>query len=383
VSSLRFQYLRSMKDVSAAAWDALRPAHVFTSHTWLSALEVGGLVAPGGSVEYRIPALFDAAGTLVAAAPGVVKRKALAEYGPENLWIQEAARQGANLLPKMQLEVPFVAAPSPKFLVHPAAPHDQLASLLLKAVTETTAASHFSTLTVARMAGHDEAIAAAHGMLSSAEIGSRWTNEEYGSFGAFLTQMKSDYRYSIRRERSEFRELGHTVRELRGKDIRPHHWDAFLAGHEAVCRKYQAPAFLNRKFLDALHPLGDAIWLIAVFSGDTYRAGSFMVQSGDTLFSRSWSQLHVTPGALFEAGSYRPMEIAIELGLKFVDCGVWGPHKPERGFEAIRVPNAHWFRDTAVHQLAVRINDRHQAAVSARFPVPWKEHYMRSAGVAP
>ncbi|HVZ44009.1 MAG TPA: GNAT family N-acetyltransferase [Ramlibacter sp.] len=382
-STLRFRYFRSMKEVPPAQWDALAPAHVFTTHAWLSAFEASGLVGPGRAIEYCIPALVDSSGTLVAAAPGVMKREPLGEYGPEYAWLHDAARRGIRLLPKLQIEVPLTPVASPKFLVRPGWDRAELVRVLFQAMMDSAARGSLSALSIVRMTKQDQDALRARGLAASSEIGTRWRNEGYRSYDEFLARLKGEYRYAIRRERKDFHSHGLKVQLLRGREITAAHWDAFFAGYEAVCVRKRGPVLLNRRFFDQLAPLGDAICLMGVFAGDEFRAGTFMIAGSDTLYSRSWSELAHTPGAVFEAAMYRPAELAIELGLQWLDCGIWGPHKPKRGFEPVLVPNAHWLRDPSMEKLARAMAARHERSVLDRLGPSWHEHYLRRDAYPP
>lgn len=374
---LRFRYLRSIHDVSRDAWDSLEPRHTFASHAWLAAFEDGGLVRAGTDLEYRIPVLIDPHERIVAAAPGMLKWKNLADYGPENHWVREAEARGIASFPRLQLESPLTPVGSPRFLVHPAWPRAQAIQSLLQALLTTTHAAGLAALTIARMtAGDQEAARAAGGSVESWEIGTLWRNEGYSTFADFLSPLKAAYRYRIHRERREFRSHRLTLRALRGSEIRAEHWDDFFRGHVRVCERKRAPVLLTRNLLERLSCLGDAIWLIGVFSGSQYRAGNFAVHSGDTLYCRSWSELEFTPTAHFEAAIYRPIEMAIELGLKKVDGGVWGAHKPARGLLPVALPNAHWIRDARVRAMAQHVATGHRRAYDARWSSAGNERYL-------
>jgi predicted N-acyltransferase len=374
---LTFRYLTSMKDVRAAQWDALEPRQLLTSHAWLAALEDSGIVGRDKILALRIPALADASGRLVAAAPGMLKRSTLGDFGPENLWIRDAGRQGINLLPKLQLEVAPAGFSVGKLLVTPDLPHAEVSDLLVRAMIDTAHAGGLETLTLSRIAPADVATARRLDLVISHEIGTRWHNQGYARFDDFLARMKSDYRVAINGERRAFRAHGYTVRELRGNQITSAHWDAFYRGYEAVCRKRNSSTRFPRAFLDRMGALGDAVWLFGVFSGDTMRSSSYALQCGDTLYAGHWSELAFTPNAVFEVGLYRPVEIAIEQGLKFVHQGVWGPHKPKRGFEPVAMSNAHWFRNSQVRAMAQVWCEKHRQVVDAHNTPSWSTRYLR------
>jgi predicted N-acyltransferase len=378
VPQLKFRILGSMKQVPAAAWDALEPRSLFTSHAWLSALEDSRLVAPGTAIEYRIHVLESESGEIVAAAPGVLKRLPLAEYGAEMLWQRAAEARGIRLLPKISLEVPLTPVRTPKLRVRPGWPRAELSRLLLKAAVEAASrSSNVASFSIGRMAESDEAAAQAHGFVTSPELGSRWVNRGWRSHEEFLGGLRSDYRNALKRERRRFAGLGVELRLLRGSQVLPSHWAAFMEGHAAICRGKQAPVLLNEDFLGRVSSsLGDAICLQGVFAGERYLSGAFMVIDGDTLYSRSWSEVEFAPGAVFEASLHRPIEIAIELGLNAVDGGTLARHKPKRGYAAFELPSAHWFRDPAMEKLARNVATRARSSIAVHLVPSWESRYM-------
>ena len=331
----------------------------------------------GHGLRFRIPVLRDEAGSVVAAAPGISKPDMIGDYGPENHWIRHALRQGLAVLPKFQLETPLTPVSGPRLLTHPDWPRAPLAGALLQAVLDLNARSSSNALTISRMTDADAELARKAGMIISHEVASVWHNDGYVSHTDFLSRLKARLRYDLTHERRIFRQAGVKVRVLTGSEIRAAHWDAFHAGYRAICAKHHDRVLLNRAFFDHLAPLGDDVMLLAAFSGETFRSGTLCVRSGDRLLCRNWSEVEPTPNAMLELGLHLPIDVAIDLGLTLVDCGVWGAHKSKRGYEALAQPNAHWLRHPGLHEVASTIAARHHAGFLAAESASWRSRHFR------
>ncbi len=377
---LQFRYIDSLRDVAPADWDQLTPAHGFSRHAWLSAMEEGGMLGADRGLNLRCPTLFDGS-RLVAAAPGFVKSNTIGECGPENLWLDVAEKNGRPLLPKVQLELPADASAGPRFLVDPAYPRGDLVKLLLDGLVRTSANAGFRAVTVARMSPEDAEILTAANWVMSQEVACVWENEGYGNLSDFLGRLKKAYRYQILKDRAEYRATGLETRVLRGAEIRPEHWDAFYEGHVKLCQKYGSSVRLTRSYLDYLGYFGDSLLLMGAFSADRLVAGVYCLCDNDSLFSRHWSFLNEVPGGVFELGLYLPMELAIAEGLRYVDSGIWGAHKVKRGFRTALWPSAHWFDNASMRQLAETMSARHRAMYESAQTASWEAHYFRQPKV--
>jgi predicted N-acyltransferase len=377
---LEFGYLASMRDVAATAWHALAPGHLFTLYAWLSALEESGMITAERGLRLRCPVLYDSQGNLMAAAPGLVKENTSGECGPENLWIEIAAKNGRRLLPKVHLGLPDDPSVGPRQLTHPAHPRVPLAATLVDVLVKTSMAEGFRAVTVARMWPEDAASLQSAGMVMSQEVGCYWKNEGYAGILDFLDRLKKSYRYEIVRDRSTLQAAGLEVRWLRGAEILPGHWEAFHAGYVQVCARYGSQVRLTRPFYDHLAAFGDAVTLVGAFAGDEFVAGVYCLRDGDTLYSRHWSALREVPCGVLELGFYQPMEIAIADGLRYLDCGIWGPHKTKRGFRSVLWPSAHGFVNPSMRLLAEDYARRHLEVCQRSQAQTWESRYFRDGG---
>lgn len=374
---LKLKIFQSYREIDAGAWDSLIPEHVCTRYAWLCALEESQSMA-AHNLRYKIPALIDESGRLLAAAPLVIKPNTVCEYGVEKLWLQKAHDNGIELLPKFQLESPLTAATAPRLLTHPALPREILANVMLQATIDASSASSMNALTIARMTDEEAKLAQQAGLVISYEIGSVWRNEGYKHYGDYIARLKSKPRYDIQHERTQFRQQGLEVRVLRGAEIHAKHWEEFHRGYSMVCKKHNDRVLLNRQFFDKLTGMGDNIILIAAFADNTFQAGVLCLRTKRQLLIRNWAAVVNIPHAVPEITLHQPIELAIELGLDEIDCGVWGAHKSKRGYAPVAHPNAHWFRDPAMHRLASSIAGQHYAAFTASQIPTWHSRYFRS-----
>src|SRR5688572_25343470 len=111
--------LRGIRDVPAAAWDALLDdaASPFLSHRYLSALEDSGC-AQGTGHEARHLTLWRGA-RLVAAASAYLKTDDRGEYVPDTGWAVFSERLGIPYYPKLVLGVAVTPLSGSRLLVAP------------------------------------------------------------------------------------------------------------------------------------------------------------------------------------------------------------------------------------------------------------------------
>ena len=112
--------------ITAQGWDALaapeqatgRPIDPFTTHRFLSALEVSGSTGGRSGWQARPLVLMDG-GKPVAATPLYVKTNSQGEYIFDHGWADAYERAGGRYYPKLQIAVPFTPATGRRFLGPP------------------------------------------------------------------------------------------------------------------------------------------------------------------------------------------------------------------------------------------------------------------------
>jgi predicted N-acyltransferase len=193
------------------------------------------------------------------------------------------------------------------------------------------------------------------GWLISHEQHAFWYNRGYADFEDWLGALPHRKRYTIRRERRRFAELGLDIRLFAGPDISPRLLEAYYAGHRQVCLRYGNRPWLPPETLRCLvEEMPGAVRLLAAFDRGRYIAGAFWIVAGEGLVLRTWSAFDERPGLCFELNCHRPIEFALENGLKYVDAGLTAAYKPQRGYFDEAVASAHWFSDPRLRRLAER-----------------------------
>ncbi|BBD01047.1 hypothetical protein YGS_C1P2302 [Sphingobium sp. YG1] len=187
-----------------------------------------------------------------------------------------------------------------------------------------------------------------------------WTNRGYGSFADFLTDLSSEKRKNIRKERARAVE-GLEIVHLTGGDLTEAHWDIFWDFYQDTgARKWGQP-YLTRAFFSILgETMADKILLILALRDGQPIAGALNLIGGDTLYGRYWGCSQDVPNLHFELCYYQAIDAAIARGLSKVEAGAQGGHKlargyaPEPTFSAHFLPNAGFRRAVADFLVAER-----------------------------
>lgn len=88
-----------------------------------------------------------------------------------------------------------------------------------------------------------------------------------------------------------------------------------------------------------------SVRLMTAFGGDRYIGGSLFLAGGDVLYFDSWSEPgERRPALLFEMACYRPIEYAIDNGVRTIDAGLFAEYK-----------SAHWFYNQRLAAIANRV----------------------------
>jgi hypothetical protein len=180
------------------------------------------------------------------------------------------------------------------------------------------------------------------GYLTRTGLQYHWFNRGYGSFGDFLSELSSQKRKSIRRERERACE-GLTVKRLRGAEIGERDWDFFFRCYlDTGSRKWGQP-YLNREFFALLgERMAEACVLFVAEMNGRPIASALNLLGGEALYGRYWGRIADVPFLHFELCYYQAIELAIELGLPRVEAGAQGEHKLARGYIPVQTHSAHW-----------------------------------------
>ena len=368
--------LTSLCDISAQDWDAVacpeamdgRAIDPFTTHRFLVALDRSGSTGKGTGWQPR-PLVARLDGKIIAAAPMYAKGNSQGEYIFDHNWAQAYENAGGRYYPKLQMAVPFTPATGRRFLTAPGHTDSGREALILGAL-QLAGQNQISSLHVT-FCTEDEAVAGEGlGLMRRTTQQFHWENREYTDFDAFLGDLSSRKRKTIRKERETANAFGGSIEMLTGDQIEPRHWDAFWRFYQDTgARKWGTP-YLTRAAFDELHATmrDDMLLILAVRNGKPV-AGALNFIGRDTLFGRYWGCVEDHACLHFELCYYRAIDWAIENGLGRVEAGAQGEHKLARGYLPTPVHSLHWIADPGFARAVAQYLRAEAAAVQEEIDV--------------
>ena len=375
--------LDSLSDIPEAEWDAVaapeqadgRPVDPFTSHRFLSALDISGSTGKGTGWQAR-PLVLRDHGELLAATPLYVKTNSQGEYIFDHGWADALERAGGRYYPKLQIAVPFTPATGRRFLGAEA-----YRETLWQAAIGITAQNRLSSLHATFCTVEEaEALAGVEGTLHRVTQQFHWENRGYQSFDDFLADLSSRKRKMIRKERETARASGLTIRALTGDAIEPAHWDAFWAFYQDTGSRKWGHPYLTRDAFRRFHDrMRNDILLVLAFDGARPVAGALNFIGRDTLFGRYWGCVEDHPFLHFELCYYQAIDWAIAQGLQRVEAGAQGEHKLARGYLPVETHSLHWIAEPSFRKAVDRYLQAERRAVGEEIEVltaygPFRRH---------
>ena len=361
----------SIAQIAAEDWDACacpetadggRALDPFTTYRFLKAFEDSGSVGAGTGWDPRY-LTAEMNGQIIACAPLYAKSHSQGEYIFDHNWAHAWERAGGRYYPKLQIAVPFTPATGRRFLTRPGFEAEGLSALTQGAI-QVAADNQLSSLHVT-FCTEAEAIAGEQmGLLRRRTQQYHWENRGYDSFDAFLSDLSSRKRKTIRKERQRAQAFGGTIHQLTGDQIQEEHWDAFWDFYQDTgARKWGSP-YLTRKFFRiAQERLRDDILLVMAERDGRWVAGAMNVIGRETLYGRYWGCLEDHPCLHFEACYYQAMDYAIANGLHWVEAGAQGDHKLSRGYLPVFTHSLHWVGDPGFSDAIARYLEAESEAV--------------------
>lgn len=361
----------SLSQIAADEWDACACPEVadggrandpFTTNRWLKAFEDSRSVGAGTGWDPRyMTAEMD--GQIIACAPLYAKSHSQGEYIFDHNWAHAWERAGGRYYPKLQIAVPFTPATGRRFLTRPGFEAEGISALVQGAV-QVASDNELSSLHIT-FCTEAEAIAGEQiGLLRRRTQQYHWENRGYADFDAFLADLSSRKRKTIRKERERAQGFGGTIHQFTGDQIHPDHWDAFWAFYQDTgARKWGTP-YLTRKFFDlAQERLRDDILLVLAERDGRWVAGAMNVIGRDTLYGRYWGCVEDHPCLHFELCYYQAMDYAIAHGQSRVEAGAQGEHKLARGYLPVYTHSLHWIGDPGFSDAIARYLEAEAEAV--------------------
>ena len=369
--AIEITVLAGLGEIDAADWDACaapeaadggRPHDPFTTHRFLHALEASGSVGTGTGWQPR-HLVARAGGEVIGVAPLYAKGHSQGEYIFDHNWAHAWQRAGGRYYPKLQLAVPFTPATGRRFLVKPGEEGRGTAALVQGAVS-LASEQRLSSFHVTFCTPEEAARGSEIGLLHRITQQYHWENRDYSDFEAFLADLSSRKRKTIRKERRTAQEFGGEIVGLTGDDIRPEHWDAFWHFYQDTgARKWGTP-YLTRAFFDiAQETLADDMLLVLALREGRPVAGALNFIGRETLYGRYWGAIEHHACLHFEACYYQAIDYAIAHGLNSVEAGAQGEHKIARGYLPVETHSLHWLADQGFSRAVEDYLEAERAAV--------------------
>ena len=368
--------LSSLCDISAQDWDAVacpeaaegRAVDPFTTHRFLVALDRSGSTGKGTGWQPR-PMVARLDGKIIAAAPMYAKGHSQGEYIFDHNWAQAYQNAGGRYYPKLQMAVPFTPATGRRFLTAPGHTDAGREALILGAL-QLAGQNQLSSLHVTFCTEDEAQAGEGLGLMRRTTQQFHWENRGYTDFDAFLGDLSSRKRKTIRKERETANAFGGSIEMLTGDQIEPRHWDAFWGFYQDTgARKWGTP-YLTRAAFDELHATmrEDLLLILAVRNGKPV-AGALNFIGRDTLFGRYWGCVEDHACLHFELCYYRAIDWAIANGLGRVEAGAQGEHKLARGYLPTPVHSLHWIADPGFAKAVAQYLRAEAAAVQEEIDV--------------
>ncbi|MGD9330789.1 MAG: GNAT family N-acetyltransferase [Desulfobacterales bacterium] len=370
------RWIQQIDEVPPSAWDALAGALAtpFLEWEWLRLLEVSGSVtAEKGWLPHHLT--LWRGDDLVAAAPLYIKGHSVGEFVFDHAWADAARRLDVDYYPKLVGMSPFSPTIGYRFLIAPGEDPQQITALMVSAIDHLVHRYRLGGCSFNYVDPDWGRHLRQYGFLSWTHQSFAWHNQDYRSFDDYLAIFKSNQRRNIRRERKAMSDQDIQLVPIAGSaithDLFPHMYRLYTATNAQFgpwgC-KYLTEDF----FLGLYERYRERILLIAAYQGDTTALPigmSFLLVKGNRMYGRYWGASRAANALHFNACYYRPIEWAIEKGIRIFDPGIGGEHKIRRGFEAVPNYSYHRFRDDRMQEVLRlnigRINHMEQAHIDA------------------
>jgi uncharacterized protein len=355
--------------ISAREWDALAPAHLFTRHAFLRALETTGCV--GGRSGWQPQHLTLWRGDrLQAAAPLYLKFHSYGEYVFDWAWADAYERAGARYYPKLLCAVPFTPIACAKLLGVDA----QARAALSHALLAQARSNRLSSLHCLFLTEDEQRVFSAAELLPRSGVQYHWHNRGYTDFDAFLADFSRDKRKKIKQDRKKVCEQGVSFRWLLGAQCSAADWAFFNACYRQTYREHHSSPYLTLEFFRSLSALLPEHVLLVVASVDEQPVASALFLFDDErLYGRYWGSTAAIPHLHFEVCYYQAIEFCIARGLQVFEGGAQGEHKIARGLLPVRTHSAHWLADARFADAIAGFLQRESAKVTDYLGA-WEEH---------
>ncbi|MBI2375149.1 MAG: N-acetyltransferase [Deltaproteobacteria bacterium] len=359
---LSVEVVPSLSAVDPNEWNALSADNPFVEHEFLRLLEDSGSVGEG-SGWLPTPLLVRDGKTLVGAAPAYLKTDSYGEYIFDWSLAQAAARARIHYYPKLVVAVPFTPATGPRLLVHPDQDAKEIEAALLTALQRFREETDASSVHVLFCTEEVAARNARGPILHRTTHQYHFENPGYETFDDFLSDLRSEHRKQIKKERRKIESQGLSTELRPGTDLTGGEWSTLFELYTSTSGRKWGRPYLTRAFFEEAGPrVGHrALVGFARSSSGKIVAGTLSFAKSSTLYGRYWGCFEDFDGLHFELCYYQLIEHAIRHRMTRVEAGAQGEHKIKRGFRPRAVHSLHAFAHRGLSQAAARAFTAEQA----------------------
>lgn len=365
---LTIKPIEGLDAIQKAEWGRFdNPDFPFADYDFLRALETSGSV--GEATGWMPCYLTASSGDKLQGASYLYKKEnSYGEYIFDWAWAEAYQRYQVPYFPKLLSAVPFTPATGPKFLFAPGADRGVVASAMISRALRQMESENQSSLHYLFITPEETEFFQAAGFLIRHSFQYHWGNPGYGSFSDFLGALKSRKHKQIAREREQLRGEKLTFRAITGEALTSEHAKLFYGFYLSTITKMGAIPYLSENFFTRVfETMRDRIVLFVAEDQAETIAGSLCYFKGSTLYGRYWGTIRNVRNLHFELCYYRPIEWAIERGLKKFEAGAQGEHKIARGFLPALTYSAHWIRHPQFREAISRYIEEEKSAIRAVF----------------
>ncbi len=359
---------RRISEIGREDWDAcaLNPAYdgnPFIRYDFLHAAEEAGCAVERTGWGPQHLAIEDEAGRVGAVMPLYLKSHSQGEYIFDHAWADAYERAGGQYYPKLLSAAPFTPATGARLLARPDVDQEEARRLLLGGALTLCERYGASGLNLNFVTEPEWRWMGEQGLGRREGQQYHWLNRGYADFEAFLGDLSSGRRKTIRRERRDA-QAQVEIHCITGAELSEDHWDAFFRFYmDTGSRKWGRP-YLTRKFFSLLgERMADRVLLVMARREGRWIAGALNLIGDDCLYGRNWGCIEDIPFLHFELCYYQAIEWAISHGLPRVEAGAQGQHKIARGYLPKPVFSAHYIAHEGLRAAVERFLEQERAGV--------------------
>ena len=383
--------LNSISEIEKKDWDLCacpeifsggNPYDPFTTHTFLSALELSGSVGKGTG-WHPCHLVAKLSNEIIAVMPLYIKGHSQGEYIFDHSWAHAFENAGGRYYPKLQSSVPFTPATGRRLLTKKGFEKKGRESLILGLINlarENKISSAHITFCTKEEANQIQN----ESFLFRKTIQFHWENRGFKDFDDFLNALNSRKKKAIRKERKTAKSFGNDsgkILKLSGLEIQSKHWDSFWDFYQDTGKRKWGFPYLTREFFRIIHQtMPNQILLVLAIENSLPIAGALNFLGKDTLFGRYWGSSKFYSCLHYEICYYQAIEYAIEHGLKRIEAGAQGEHKLSRGYLPTFVFSLHWFLDNAFGQAVEDYLEKERVIISKDSDIMLMQSPFRDSG---